>query len=120
MGDKIILKGMQFHGRHGVFPGEKAMGQKFVVDLELSADLKKAGQTDDLAHTLNYADIYGLVKGIVTGKSFNLLEALAENIAQAILQNYQVKKVKVRVEKPQAPISGIFDYMAVEIKREKH
>ncbi len=119
MGDKILLKGMQFYGRHGVFPEEKAMGQKFVVDLELSTDLQKAGQSDDLTHTLNYADIYGVVKNIVTNRTYNLIEALAEAVAQEILDNYEVKKVKVKVEKPQAPISGIFDYVGVKISREK-
>lgn len=115
--DKIFLAGMQFYGRHGVFPEEKTMGQKFIVDVELSLDLKKAGLTDDLAHTPNYADIYSLIKNIVTIKSFNLIEALAEAIAQNILTSYQVEQVIVRVKKPHAPISGIFDYMGCEIVR---
>lgn len=119
MGDKILLKGMQFFGRHGVFAEEKSMGQKFVVDLELSVNLEEACKTDDLAHTINYADVYGHVKAIVTGKTFNLVEALAENIAQDILDNFTVKKVKVNVEKPHAPISGIFESVAVQISRER-
>lgn len=115
--DKMYLTGMQFYGRHGVFPEEKAMGQKFIIDVELSLDLKKAGVTDDIANTLNYADIYALVKNITTLKSFNLIEALGEAIAREILASYRVDQVRVKVEKPHAPISGIFDYMGCEIVR---
>lgn len=115
--DKILLSGMQFYGRHGVFPEEKAMGQKFIFDVELTLDLRKAGETDDVNHTINYADIYAAVKNIVTQKNFNLIEALAETVAQEILANYRIDQVRVNVRKPHAPISGIFDYMGCEIIR---
>lgn len=115
--DKMFLTGMQFYGRHGVFHEEKAMGQKFIIDVELSLDLKKAGLSDDIANTLNYADIYAIVKNITTMQSFNLIEALAEAIAHEILASYRVDQVVVKVLKPHAPISGIFDYMGCEIVR---
>lgn len=118
--DKIILAGMQFYGRHGVFQEEKAMGQKFIIDVELSLDLQKAGLTDDITMTPNYADIYASIKNITTGKSFNLIEVLAEAIAHEILSDYRVNQVVVRVRKPHAPISGIFDYMGCEITRKGH
>jgi len=116
--DKIILSGLQFYGRHGVFAEEKAMGQKFIIDVELNLDLQKAGTTDDITRTPNYADIYSVVKNITTRKNFNLIEALAEAIAGEILASYRVDCVTVRVRKPHAPISGIFDYMGCEIVRE--
>lgn len=117
--DKIILAGMQFFGRHGVFPEEKAMGQKFIIDVKLSLNLKNAGVTDDITKTPNYADIYADVKNITTLKNFNLIEALAEEIAQHLLSTYKVEKVKVKVRKPHAPISGIFEYMGCEIVRSR-
>lgn len=120
MRDKIILNGMKFYARHGVFPEEKAMGQKFEIDLEIICDLQAAGQTDDLKHTLNYADIYAIVKNITTGRNFNLVEALAEEIAEEILEHFPSEQVRVRVKKPHAPISGIFDYVGVEIVRGKY
>ncbi len=120
MRDKIIMAGMQFYARHGVFPEEKAMGQKFIVDLEIRLDLRQAGRTDDLNRTLNYADIYAVVKNITTGRSFNLVEALAEEIAHEILEHYPSEQVLVRIKKPHAPISGIFDYVGVEIVRGKY
>ncbi|WP_418791359.1 dihydroneopterin aldolase [Phosphitispora sp. TUW77] len=115
--DKILLSGMQFYGRHGVFPEEKSLGQKFIIDVELTLDLRKACVTDDVNHTINYADLYASVEKIVTQKNFNLIEALAESIAQEILQNNRIDQIKVKVCKPHAPINGIFDYMGCEIIR---
>ncbi|MHB9094133.1 MAG: dihydroneopterin aldolase [Eubacteriales bacterium] len=115
--DKIILSGMQFYGRHGVFPEEKAMGQKFIIDVELFLDLKRAGISDDIANTPNYADIYAIIKNATTQNNYNLIEALAEAIAQEILSACHIDQVVVRVRKPHAPISGIFDYMGCEIVR---
>jgi len=115
--DKLILAGMQFYGRHGVYPEEKAMGQKFIIDVELVLDLRKAGTTDEIKHTPNYADVYATVKNLTTQKTFNLIEALAEAIAQELLSAYRVDQVTVRIQKPHAPISGIFDYMGCEIVR---
>ena len=117
--DKLILAGMQFFGRHGVFAEEKAMGQKFIIDLELGADLSKAAATDDIKYTLNYADIYAVVKNITTQRSFNLIEALAGAIADQVLTDFRVEEVTVRVKKPNAPISGIFDHMGCQVTRGK-
>jgi dihydroneopterin aldolase len=108
---------MQFFGRHGVFPEEKTMGQKFIIDVELVLDLRKAGTSDDINRAPNYADVYATVKNITTQRTFNLIEALAENIAQELLTAYRVDQVIVRIKKPQAPISGAFDYMGCEITR---
>jgi len=116
--DKIMLAGMQFYGRHGVFAEEKAMGQKFIIDVEISLDLKKAAATDDIAHTPNYADIFAIVKNNAAHKSFNLIEALADSIAREVIDAYRIDRVIVRVRKPHAPISGIFEYMGCEIVRE--
>lgn len=53
-----MLKGLVFHGYHGVLEEERRLGQKFVVDIEASADLSRAGATDDLQDTVNYAAVY--------------------------------------------------------------
>ncbi|MBO8136993.1 MAG: dihydroneopterin aldolase [Desulfotomaculum sp.] len=117
--DKIIMKNLIFYGYHGVLPEEQVLGQEFVVDLELFLNLKPAGETDDLDTSVNYLNVYKLVHEIVTLKKYNLLEALAEKIAREILDNYPVEQINVRVKKPNAPIPGIFDYMAVEITRKR-
>jgi len=115
--DKIIAKGLRFQGLHGVLPEEKQARQPFIVDLEIYKDLYKAGLSDRLEDTINYADVYALVKRLVEKESYDLLESLAENIAAAILLQFPVQGVRVRVCKPQAPVKGEFDYFGVEILR---
>lgn len=120
MGDKIILKGMRFFGNHGVFEAEIKLGQHFEVDLELSLNLQPAGQRDDLSLSVSYAEIYDVVEKILTGPPFKLLEAVAEAIAQNVLEHYErIQEIKVTLKKPEAPIKGIFQYMAVEITRRR-
>ncbi|WP_442886014.1 dihydroneopterin aldolase [Desulfotomaculum sp. 1211_IL3151] len=120
MRDKIILKGMRFFGNHGVFAEETKLGQRFEVDLELSLNLQPAGQGDDLSLSVSYAEIYDIVEKILTGPPFKLLEAVAEVIAQNILKQYEkIEEIKVTLKKPEAPIKGIFQYMAVEITRRR-
>lgn len=115
--DRILLKGLVFHAYHGCHAAEAELGQKFVVDVEVSYDLSEAGRTDDLTKTIDYGKIYEDVKSIVTGKRYNLIEAVAEDIAQTILKKYTVSQVRVCVKKPQAPIAGMLEYAAVEIVR---
>lgn len=115
--DKIILQGMEFYGYHGVLPEENELGQRFFVDLELGLDLKKAGITDDPAHTVSYAEVFEVAREIVEGKSRKLIEAVAEDIAAAVIKRFPVRQVTVKVKKPSAPVPGHFSYMAVEITR---
>lgn len=113
------MQGMIFFARHGLLPQERELGQRFVVDLELFCDLKPAGITDDIKNAISYAEVYNVVETTVTSNTFNLIEALAENIAREVLQQFRIIKVLVRVKKPAAPVPGIFEYMAVEIIRER-
>ena len=118
--DKIIMKDMAFFGYHGVMKEERALGQKFIVSIELSLCLKEAGKTDDINKTVSYAEVYDLVKKLVENVKFMLLEALSENIASIILKDFQmVSEVSVEIKKPEAPIPGIFNYMAVKINRSR-
>ncbi|KJS22320.1 MAG: dienelactone hydrolase [Clostridiaceae bacterium BRH_c20a] len=118
--DKIFLKNLAFFGFHGVLQEEKNLGQKFFVDVELSLDLKEAGESDNVQDTVSYADIYQLVKDVVSDNRFNLIEALAENIAFEILKYEEITETVVRVRKPEAPVAGIFDYFGVEIRRKRN
>lgn len=116
--DKIIMQGMEFYGYHGVLPEEQSLGQRFIVDLELELDLRQAGETDDLMHTINYARVFELVNLVVEGgPPRRLIESVAQDIAAAVLFELPVLAVTVRVKKPQAPIPGHFAWMAVEIRR---
>jgi len=117
--DKIIIQGIVFYGYHGVTLAEQELGQKFLVDVELSINLKLAGISDHLVDTIDYKEVYDLVKSIEQKKKYRLIESLASDIAQAILDKTQAVEVFVRVRKPQVPIAGVVDYVAVEITRRK-
>ena len=117
--DKIILKGIRFHGYHGVAEAERQLGQKYGIDLELMAELSAAGKTDDLAHTINYAEVVQLVIEIGTQQSFQLFEALAETIAATILARFQIEEVRVAVKKLSPPIEPTLTYAGVEIYRKR-
>jgi len=120
MGDRILLTGMRFYGYHGVYPEETRLGQTFVVDVELHADLRAAGRADDLERTVDYGKVFLAVQEIVQGRPFKLIEALAEKIAAEVLAGFAaVTAVTVRVHKPQAPIPGAFAGVTVEIDRRR-
>ncbi len=105
--DRLSLLGMRFQARHGVLPHEKVEPQPFEVDLVLHADLSAAAASDDLADTVDYSALHDLVAAIVTGPSFDLIEALAGAIARASLAATDprlVGAVEVRVRKPEAPL----------------
>ncbi|ABR48321.1 dihydroneopterin aldolase [Alkaliphilus metalliredigens QYMF] len=118
--DKIILKNLGFYGYHGVLPEENRLGQKFFVDIELYADLKTAGNSDDVKDTINYAEVYDVTKDIVENQTFQLIEALAETIAAKVLKDFsRVNEILVTIRKPEAPVNGIYDYFGVEIRRKR-
>lgn len=110
---------MTFYGYHGARPQERVLGQRFVVDLELGADLRSAGESDDLNRTIDYGELYHETKQIIEGEPMNLLEALAARIAAAALRHEGAQWARVRVRKPGVAIAGsILAEAAVEILRE--
>lgn len=114
------LERMQLYGRHGVFPEENRLGQRFYVSLELALDLRQAGTTDSLEFTVNYAEVYALVKEIVEGEPFKLIEALAETLASRLLDAYdKIQEVTVRVVKPHPPFDIVFDGVTIELTRRR-
>ena len=116
--DWIHLEGMTFYGYHGVDPAEQQLGQRFIVDLAVAYDLRRAGETDDLQDTVSYAQLYRLTREVVEGPSCQLLEAVAARIAATVLDRTPVVAVRVRLRKPEVPIKGsILAAAAVEITR---
>ena len=106
--DEILLEGMRFYAYHGVNPEERALGQRFTVDVALAVDLRRAGQSDDLGDTVSYSAVYKLVRGIVEGEPRQLIEAVAEEIAAAILTGFPpVEHVTVTVRKPEVADEGV-------------
>ena len=117
--DIIRIKNMQFYGYHGVNESEKEQGGQFEVDVEMSTDLNEACTSDNFETTIDYEAVFQTVENCVKGNKFNLIEALAESIANAILMQFNIAKITVRVRKPEAPIDGNLDTVEVEITRQK-
>ncbi len=117
--DKIILRGIQFHGYHGTSESERRVGQKYEIDAELICSLDTAGRTDSLEHTVDYAEVVELIVETGTEKSFHLIEALAEESASRILNRYPVDEVRITVKKLSPPIEQSIPYVAVEICRSR-
>lgn len=116
--DKIYVNQMEFYGYHGVFPEETKLGQRFIVDVIVETDLSKAGHSDQLEDSINYGEIFEVVKEIVEGKPFKLLEAIAERITEELLSRFfAIKTCTVKVIKPNPPIPGNYNSVAVEITR---
>jgi 7,8-dihydroneopterin aldolase/epimerase/oxygenase len=119
MSDKILFKNMMFYGFHGVYTYEQEIGQRFFIDVEYEIDSRPAGKSDDIYDTVDYTAVYQQIKEIAEHKRFQLLEALAENIAMAILECSSIKAVTVRVRKPAVPLPGHIDFIQIEIRRER-
>jgi 7,8-dihydroneopterin aldolase/epimerase/oxygenase len=116
--DKIFVNQMEFYGYHGVFPEENRLGQRFVVDLEVELNLADAGRTDNLDYSVNYGELYKVCKEVVEGKPYKLVEAIAENIASQILNRFsEIQFCTIKVYKPDPPIPGHYQSVAVEIRR---
>ena len=116
--DRITITRLEVVSNHGVLDAEKILGQKFYVSLELALDLQKAGQTDNIDKTINYAEVCDLVVWLMQGKTHNLIETCAEKIAANLLKAYaNINEVTVKIEKPHAPIKHSFGNVAVLITR---
>lgn len=111
---------MEFYGYHGLFNEEKKLGQRFIVDAELETSLQKAGTTDNMEDSINYGNVYIHIKEIVEGESKDLIEAVAEDIATRLLNTFPtLKACLIKVIKPNPPIQGHYESVAVEIYRER-
>lgn len=115
-----MLTNMQFYGYHGLLPEENKLGQRFNVDIELFTNLKKPAQTDNMNDSIHYGHVYELVKEIAEGEAMNLIEAVAGTIADELLVSFELLSAcMVRVTKPDPPVPGHYQSIAVEIFREK-
>jgi 7,8-dihydroneopterin aldolase/epimerase/oxygenase len=119
-GDRITLRGISAVGHHGVFDFERQQGQPFVVDVDCRLDLAAAAATDDLDRTIDYGALAQSVVDDIEGDPLNLIEALADRIAQTCLRHAVVAEVEVTVHKPQAPMPVPVADVAVTLTRSKH
>lgn len=119
--DEIIIKDLVIFAKHGVLPEENVLGQKFLLNLHLNVDLRAAGMSDDLKHSLSYADIAHEAYSFLTENTFKLIEACAENLARHLLLLYpQIQSLELELQKPWAPIGLDLSTAAVKITRSRH
>jgi dihydroneopterin aldolase len=114
--DRIVLEGMSFQGRHGVRPAEREHLQEFKVDVEVDCDLSEPGRTDRVEDTIDYRQVHAIAKEVIEGDSKKLMEALAGQIAERLLQLPRVAGVSVRVAKRPESMQPI-EAAAVRINR---
>jgi 7,8-dihydroneopterin aldolase/epimerase/oxygenase len=117
--DRIELRGLTVHGRHGVYEHERVSGQDFVVDITVWIDLADAATSDELADTYDYDALARLAAGIVAGPPRNLIETVGGEIADRVMDDGRVHAVEVVVHKPQAPIQQKFADVAVVVRRSR-
>ncbi|MEU6852411.1 dihydroneopterin aldolase [Actinacidiphila alni] len=117
--DRVTLRGLRALGHHGVFEHEREDGQIFVVDLVLGLDTAPAAAGDDLSRTVHYGVVAEEVAAVVTGEPVDLIETLAQRIADTCLAHEVVREVEVTVHKPDAPITVPFDDVTVTITRRR-
>lgn len=113
--DCIFIEGMEFYAHHGCFAEEQIIGTWFKADLYLFTDTAAAQQTDDLASTINYAEVYAKVKEEMAIPS-KLMEHVAGRIARRIRHDYpSVKKLKLCLKKLNPPLGEKIHASGVEI-----
>ena len=118
MGDCIIVRDLQVFARHGVLPEEAVLGQRFALDITACLDLVSAGRSDDLTQSVSYAEIVETAIATLTTKRFNLLEAAAQAVADALFGRFPaIDRLLIELRKPAAPIDAIFAHVAVAIDR---
>lgn len=119
-GDRIILRDLGFFGYHGVMPEEAVLGQRFFVDLVCGADLLEAGRSDELQHSISYAEIYDVAKAAFEEQRFKLIEAVGQRIVDRLFEAFpDIRWVQVRVKKPAAPIAMVAGEAAIELHRHR-
>lgn len=119
--DKICIENLEIYARHGVYPEENKLGQKFVICAQLYVDAGKAAQQDDLSLSVNYGEVCYYIKELMEKHTFQLIETVADVLAREILLKFPlVQKIALEVKKPNAPIMLPFEYVSVAVERQWH
>ncbi|MGN6251170.1 MAG: dihydroneopterin aldolase [Marmoricola sp.] len=119
MTDQLAVRGIEVFAHHGVFEFERREGQTFVLDLVLGMDTAPAAAGDDLSRTVDYGSLVAAVKQAAERDPVDLIETLAQRIAEVCLVPEQVEWVEVTVHKPHAPLEATFSDVALTITRSR-
>ncbi len=116
--DTILVEGIQIPAALGVTAAERRMRRPVLLDLEIGRDLRAAGRSDQIRHTLHYGRVFDVVEDVAVNQEHKLVEALGERIASAILSKFDAEWVTVTVRKPK-PISGVLEHAGIRITRRR-
>ena len=117
--DRIAVRGVRAHAHHGVYAREREQGQLFRVDAVLEVNTRPAAASDDLELTVNYAELAQRLHAVLVGEPVDLLETLAQRLADVCLAHPLVDAVEITVHKPEADLGVPFDDVTVTIQRER-
>ncbi len=117
--DRIEVRGLRVVGTHGLLPEEQSRGQLFEIDLDITADLTAAGRTDALEDTVDYGEAVRRTSEVVSRRSYRLIEALAEAIAEAVLTDARATSVTVGVRKLHPPLAADVGSVGVRVTRSR-
>ena len=117
--DRLAIRGVEVFAHHGVFDFERREGQKFVIDLVLGVQTGPAAASDDLKDTGDYGRVVARVVEAATSEPVDLIETLAQRVADVVLREPRVEWVDVTLHKPNAPIAATFDDVALTITRSR-
>ena len=119
--DKIKIENLEVFAKHGVYPEETKLGQKFLVSLEMYLDARPAGTRDALEESVDYGKVAHTIQTEMQKHTFQLIEAVAEHLCKVILVSYpQIKKVELEVKKPWAPVGLPLENVSVSMTRSRH
>ncbi len=117
--DSIQIRGLEVFAHHGVLAEEKQIGQRFVIDVDLTVDLASAGQSDSIDDTVDYGSFTERVQAVVAEERWNLIERVAQRVAETAFEFNRVNAVAVTIHKPDAPIRAEFADVSVTITRQR-
>ncbi len=115
--DRIHLSGIDVYAHHGVHPAERELGQRFVIDVDLWADFSEAATSDSLRRALDYTAVHRRIVQLTSEESFQLIEALAQRICDALLTEFSIERLRVTVHKPNPPIPNFLGKVSVTLER---
>jgi 7,8-dihydroneopterin aldolase/epimerase/oxygenase len=117
--DRIAIRGLTAYAHHGVYAFERRQGQTFKCDAVLEVDTSPAASSDDLERTVNYAELAQRLHAVLTGEPVDLLETLAQRLADVCLADPLVDAVEITVHKPEVDLGVPADDVTVAIRRER-
>jgi dihydroneopterin aldolase len=121
MTDRLAVTNLGIFAHHGVFEGEKEIGQRFFVDVTVFLDIREAAHNRALSKTIDYARLAEVVTAAFLERREQLLETVIERVAERVLGEFSLtEEVEITIRKPSVPIDAILDHVSITIRRRRH